>query len=86
MSQIHRTAAECPVCYTTTKHYLICCNEQHKTCLNCVQRLLHDCSCDSPNCIGIGWKCPCCRTNLSLNKYQLLSVGYGSSKILDKIK
>jgi len=85
MSNICRTPIECPICDTNTTHYLICCNEQHRTCLSCVQKLLHDCDCGSPSCIGIGWKCPICRSHLSLNKYQLLCVGFGSHKILAKI-
>ena len=77
--------SECPVCYIKTKHYLSCAND-HTICLKCLQNLLHTCPCNAEHCCGIGWKCPCCRDNLSLNAYHLLAIGYGSIKIFDKIK
>ena len=85
MSAINQPSMECPICYTTTKHYLTCSNK-HSICLNCLQKLLHSCECDSKDCCGIGWKCPCCRNNLSLSPYQLVAIGYGSTKIINMIK
>ena len=82
---IKKDKKECPVCYETTTHYLTCENN-HNICLKCLQNLLHECNCDSPYCCGIGWKCPCCRIYLSLSPYQLVAIGYGSTKIIDKIK
>ena len=85
MSAIKQDNKECPVCYNTSKHYLTC-NNDHTICLKCLQNLLHSCNCDSEYCCGIGWKCPCCRNYLSLSPYQLVAIGYGSTKIIDKIK
>ena len=75
---------ECPICYTNTKQYLTCSND-HSICFNCLQKILRSCNCNMEQCCGIGWKCPCCRSNLSLNPYQLLAIGYGSWKIVDSI-
>ena len=75
---------ECCICYTTTKHNLSCARGDHFVCLKCVQKLLHYCDCGE--CLGIGWRCPLCRTCLGLDATQLLAVGFGSHKIVDKIK
>ena len=75
----------CVICYSNTTHVL-CCSNEHKTCLTCIQNILQTCNCKAEHCCGINWRCPLCRHYLSLNPYQILAIGHGSWKIVNKVE
>ena len=74
---------ECCICYVKTRECLQC-SKEHAVCFRCLQNILTICNCDE--CVGLNWRCPLCRTDCSLTAQQILAIGFGSSKILNKIR
>jgi len=76
--------ANCCVYLEDTKQYITC-DAKHPVCLMCLQQMLVKC-CDSRYCANMKYRCPLCRYNVKLDIPMALSIGFGSTHILDNVK